>query len=210
MEWFAIILFTLVCWAGLLWGSIKIIDRHNPHNRFVMALVWSALNLAASVAMMQVALLGLVLAVAYLVMMVRVLMRHYDLGILQTLGVLGLMIATPYVVNPILVDFAGRSGVRGMLVVLGLPIAILVVWFFGRRAAQLRAEKEGLPEARVIQRERPVAVEPVPAPVPVPEPVRPVARPSAPIVPVVVEPKPSVAPPAEPVAAPGEGPRFLR
>jgi hypothetical protein len=207
MEWIAIIGFSLVVWAGMLWGSIKVIDRNNPHNTFVMALVWSAVNLAINLVMMKAGLLGLVIAVAYLIGMVRVLMRHYELGVLQTIGVIGLMIAVPYVATPILFEFAGGSGVRGLLILIGLPAGILITWYFGRRHALHRAEREGLPEARVVRREPPA---PVAAPQRVSAPKLPTpAAPAVAAVPVI-EPKVSVAPPAEPAALPNEGPRFLR
>jgi hypothetical protein len=196
--------FGLVVWAGMLWGAIALIDRHNAYNRFPTALIWSALNVAAAFVLREIALLGLFVGIAYLVLMIKVLMRHYELGILQTLGVLGLLIAAPHVLMPPLLGFVETSELRAILVLFGLPLGIIAIWLVGRYKARRRVEDvtaDGLPQARVVKRAptsdvRPAELPAAPVPeVPAPPPIAPIAT-SAP----------------EPVApaSPTEGPRFLR
>lgn len=65
----------------LLWASIKVVDRHNTQNTFVAAVGWAFMLALAGL----MPLLGGVLG---LVVFFMVCSRYYDLGILQSIGVL--------------------------------------------------------------------------------------------------------------------------
>ena len=68
-------------------------------------------NLLVSLVLREIAILGLFMALAYLVLMVRVLMNTYELGLLRALAVIGLLIAAPYLLMPPLIAIvrAGNS-----------------------------------------------------------------------------------------------------
>jgi hypothetical protein len=205
MAFFGALVFAEIIWATMLWGSIKIVDRNNQHNSFAAALFWAGLNLVVSLVLREIALLGLVMALAYLVLMVRVLMNTYELGLLRALAVLALLIAAPYLLMPPLVDFVGDSELRGVVVLYGLPLGILAVWGWSRfKAREVVADDSPLPRARVVKRAEPAPAASPAAPVPR-APTAPVAPPAAPIQPVA-----AVAPTAEVPASPEGGPKFLR
>ncbi|HEU0034848.1 MAG TPA: hypothetical protein VFQ53_29690 [Kofleriaceae bacterium] len=205
------LLFAWIVWAGLLWLSIRLIDRTNPYNRFAIALVWGAFNVAAALVLQHVMWFGLFLAVAYLVLFVRVLTRHYELGILATIGVIALMQAIPYVVMPKLLDWVDDSELRAYVVLLGLPGGILATWLVGRRHAIAADEDRRVPRAKVVRRR-----ETEPAPVIAPELPAPQIASVAPVAPIAPPIRPSVVPVASKApervapASDADGPRFLR
>ncbi len=192
MELVAGLLFGLVVWAGLLWGSIALLDRGNAHNRFPKALFWSAVNLVAFLLLQEVALFGIVLAIGYLVLLVKILTKHYELGILQTVGVVLLLMIAPYVLMPVFVAWAGESELRGLLVLFGLPALILGIWLYGRYVRVRPTTEDGLPQARVVK----VAREPAEQPR--------VVRPVVPVAAAAVR-----APTLTPQAPTEGGPKFL-
>lgn len=65
----------------LLWASIKVVDRQNTQNTFAAAVGWAFMLALAGL----MPLLGGVLG---LVVFFMVCSRYYDLGILQSIGVL--------------------------------------------------------------------------------------------------------------------------
>ena len=65
----------------LLWGSIKVVDRHNQQNSFGAAVGWSLMLSLAGVLPLFGPILGLIV-------FFMVCFRYYDLGVLQTLGVI--------------------------------------------------------------------------------------------------------------------------
>ena len=72
--------------ALLLWAAIKLMDRGNSKNTFKAALLWS-------LAFEVVGLLPLIGLVIGLIMFFMVCFHYYDLGVLQSLGVLVLLFA---------------------------------------------------------------------------------------------------------------------
>lgn len=214
--------FALVVWAGMLWGSIWVLERDNPYNRFGHALIISAVRIAIEFAMIPLGYFGLLLAVAFLVVAVKLLMHHYELSIWKALAVIGLLIGTPFVVMPSIVEWTGFDVWRWMLVLYGMPTGILITWIVGRHRAKYRVDPR-VPAARIVER---AATDPKVAPVAAPTgpmPVRP-TKPSGPqpVVPATVPeaapvrvsqpiiPIRSSAPEIEAPAAPSDGPRFLR
>jgi hypothetical protein len=73
--------FAWTLWATLFWGSIAAIERHNPHNTFGWALVWSAVEVMASVAITVMSYAGIGMLVAWLIFLFRLLRQHYELGL---------------------------------------------------------------------------------------------------------------------------------
>jgi hypothetical protein len=129
----------------LLWCSIKLVDRHNPRNRFGTALIMSAVNLLAAFLLVQLPF-ALFLSIGYLVLTVQIISRYYMIGVLKTILVLVIMPVVTYVGMPVLVGFAEDSELRGMLVLYGVPAAILVTWLVGRRRGAPAIEEYPLPE----------------------------------------------------------------
>src|SRR5438445_180117 len=133
MQFLGGLAFGLVVWAGLLWGSIAIVDRGNAHNKFALALLWSGINLVATLSMQVMGFFGLFMLVAYGVLMLRVLTSQYELGIVRALAVIALMIAVPYFATPPLLRFVVVSELRAAIVLYGLPGGILATWWWSRR-----------------------------------------------------------------------------
>jgi hypothetical protein len=175
--------FAWTTWAALLWGSIKLVQRDNPSNRFGMALVLSAVEVCVAVVMGYVQIFGLILLVLWLVVLLRLLLAHYELGLLPALGVVIVTVVGPYFVAGALVTFLGKSPALILIALYAVPIGVLAVWL---RSRGRRAPVAGLPEARVEKRGRrgrapareaapPAAAPPVIAP--------PIAAPAAPAAP---------------------------
>jgi hypothetical protein len=218
------LLFVWTVWAVLFWGSIAIVERYNPYNRFGWALIWSTAELIVSFAMGTAGFAGLGILLVWLVFLMRLLLGRYELGMLHALGVVIVTVVGPYFVADAFVKFVGSSETMFMLVLYGVPLAVGLVWLWPRPAP---APPTNLPAARVerFRRKRgaadivaaspdapaPAAASPgVPAAGPAPAPIRtaPVAA-VAPIVPTVavavaVAPPPIVplAPLAPPIVAP--------
>jgi hypothetical protein len=187
------IAFAWTMWAVLFWGSIAVIERHNPFNTFGWALVWSAVEIMASVAIAFLSIAGIGMLVAWLIFLFRLLLQRYELGLLHTIGVVIVTIVGPYFAADAFLSFVGSSQTLLLLALYGFPLAVLVVWRWPRPTPQ---PPTNLPPARVQKLWRappaPVAVAP-PAPVAV-----------APPAPVAIAPPPPVAaaPPAPVVVAP--------
>lgn len=195
--------FAWVTGAGLLWLAIYILERDNPNNRFLYALGWSAINIGVQIGLVPFGILGLGAVVIYGIAVVWALNRYYELAIVKAIGVIALVVATPMVVQPRIVEFTGHSALRALLILIGVPTAILVGWLLGRRRWRRSAADQAIPQARVVAAKPPRAITQ-----PAPDEIRPSAAPIRPSQPII--PRASSAPTAEPQASPSDGPRFLR
>lgn len=232
------LLFAWTVWAVLFWGSIAIIERHNPFNTFGWALVWSGVHMGVSIANGAAGIAGLGVLIVWLVFLMRLLLNRYELGFLHALGVVIVTVVGPYFVGDAFVSFVGRSASLFMIVLYGVPIAIIVAWKWPRPAPQ---PPSNLPAARVTRLFRrraatepatasaggPIAAGPM-APPPVRAPARaPIAMPPpvavtamTPPAAVAATPPPGaapapsrpapIAPPAPPEPRPDGEPTFLR
>jgi hypothetical protein len=215
---FSALYFGVVIWAGMLWLSIHLLERDNPYNKFLHALVYSAIRIGIDIAVGILAMgffpaLGLL--VAYLIVGVRLLVYHYELSIWKALAVIGLMVAMPFLLGEQIQQFVGNSLVRAIIVIYGLPTAILATWVIGMYRNRYAKRPSNLPEARIMKRV--VAEETPPAPIPVP--VKAVDKASGRIAALAPDPMKvsqpliplrSSAPDIDAPAAPSEGPKFLR
>jgi hypothetical protein len=203
-----LLLFAWTMWAVLFWGSIAIVERHNPFNTFGWALAWSAVEIVASVAMAGAGFAGYGILIAWLVLLFRLLLGRYELGVLHAIGVVIVTVIGPYFVSGAFFSFVGSSETLLLLALYGLPIGVLVVWRWPRPAPQ---QPTNLPSARLARSWRkgakpaPIPAKP-PAPAPTPAPA-PVAAP--PVATALTPPAPLSPPAAPPPRADGE-PSILR
>ena len=202
----AVLYFSVVVWAGLLWGAIWLLERDNPYNKFHHALIYAAIRIVVDVALAFFGIFGIAFVVAYFAVAVRLLVFHYEMAVWKAICVIGLVIATPFVVMPELADWIGNSLFRLGIVLLGLPTGIIAIWLTSLFRKRYNRSKD-IPEARLVTRA--VTAPPVPVaaatPRPAPESPAPDTRTSQPLVPLR-----SSKPEIEVPAAPSEGPRFLR
>jgi len=85
MEIISIVLGAAI-FGSTLWGSIKLLERYNPRNTWGMAaFIGLVFGLTAPA-------LGLVLVLLPLVALGYLLVNYYELGLLKSLGVIGLML----------------------------------------------------------------------------------------------------------------------
>lgn len=204
------LIFGIVVWGAMFWGAIYLLDRENPHNRFVQALAVSCVRVVVAVFAAFSLFAGLGALVLWLVLMIRILLNYYDLGIAKTIGVIVLMIAVPYAVMPVLVDWVGDSELRATLFVYGLPLGILGAWLVLRHRAANASD--AIPQARVVSTADLPAVPVVPsvpvaatqAPPPAAAPAPAPAKAIAPVAPV----RTSAPIPVE-QASGEDGPKFL-
>jgi len=166
-----ILYFALVFSATILWGSIYVVERNNPYNKFAMALFLSAGNIALSFMTRLIPGGDVIYLVGALVLLLRLLMLFYQLDILRALLAAGLTIGAPYVIGPKLGEWVGFSMTRLYILFFGFPTAILISWI----ALRMRTPKTDspIPEARVEKLARKRA-DTAPAAVP--------AKPSVPVV----------------------------
>ena len=186
-----ILVFAWTVWAGLFWGAIRIVDARNTHNYFAHALLWSAVQLAVSLAGPAFGVLGgLAMLVLWCVFLMRLLLGQYEMGFLQALLVLAMLIAAPFLLEPVVLHLVEVSEVLALVVFFGAPFFILGGWLWGRRRARLAGEDSRIPRAFAFRRKR---AEPTPA-----------ARTSSPNVDAPRESSPSAPPlaPLAPVAPP--------
>lgn len=219
-ELLGVLLFWWTVWAALFWGSIAIIERHNPYNTFGWALVWSIAELIASFAISFSNIGSLGILLTWLVFLMRLLLGRYELGTLHAVGVVITTVVGPYFVSNAFLAFVGDSETLFMLLLYGVPAAIFVIWLWPRPAPGLPTN---LPAARIERFRRksrpepqPAAAAPAPAPAPIAAPPLAPVAPPAPIAPLApppplapAAPKSSLAPSAEAPRAEGE-PSFLR
>jgi hypothetical protein len=168
MEWLAVHAFAVSVWALIYWGSIKLLDRYNPKNTFGVAL-WFGLLCTLS---FMFPLPGLVMVVAWMVLLIRISMWQYDLGLVPAAIAAAATVFVPYFGSPYLFKFVGDSDVRAYALVYGVPGVTLAVYLASRvkgRNAEPKLKWAGapstpeLPEARVEAIGKPVAA-PIGAP----------------------------------------------
>lgn len=99
MEIISIVLGALI-FAGTLWGSIKLLERYNPRNSFGLAAFIGVIFALVAPA------LGLFLFILPLVALGYLLVNFYELGILKSLGVIGLMIGANILLSEMAVSLA--------------------------------------------------------------------------------------------------------
>jgi hypothetical protein len=185
------LLFIWTMWAVLFWGSIALLERHNQFNTFGWALVWSVVEMIASVAMSSFRLSGIGVLVAWIVFLMRLLLNRYELGFFHALGVVIATVVGPYFVMDWFLSLVGSSATLFLIFLYAFPIAVLLVWRWPRPAPEAPTN---LPQARLTrfwQRQ--------PRP---PRPSRKTPVASPPIVPTAVPPPPVAAPPIVPTVAP--------
>lgn len=190
-----LLLFAWTMWAALFWCSIAVVERHNPFNTFGWALVWSALEIGASLVVGSAGIFGFGILIAWLVFLFRLLLGRYELGVLHTIGVVLVTVVGPYFVADAFFSFFGSSDTLLLLALYALPIGVLIAWRWPRPPPE---QATNLPPARLarIWRKRatpPAAVTPVAV-------TPPAVRPAA-VTPPAVTP-PAAAPPAPPAAPP--------
>lgn len=224
-----VLLFVWTVWAVLFWGSIALIERHNPYNKFKWALLWSAAEIGVSIAIGNLGFGGLGLLLAWLGFLIRLLLNSYELGLLHAIGVVIVTVVGPYFVFDAfdtLLASIGSSETMLLIMLYGVPAVVFAVWLWPRAAS---GQTTNLPPARIekIGRKRAAAAAPAPMAVPVAAArVAPVAVAAAPVAPAVApvlpaapafHAAPPVSPPASPISPPaadsprdaGE-PSFLR
>jgi len=198
-----ILLFGWTLWALLFWGAIRIVDSKNSHNYFAHALLWSAVQLGVSLAMPVFGIGGIAMLVLWVVFLLRLLTSQYEMGLLQAILVLAIIIAAPFGLEPIVVWLVKVSELLAIVVFFGLPFFILGGWQWGRRRARRAGEDDRIPRAFAFRRRKnpdvpiaaPVAAPPA-AQAAVPPPIPPAARTSTPrITPEVASPRPDASPP---------------
>ena len=167
-----VVLFAWTMWAVLFWGSIAVIERHNPYNKFKWALLWSAAELIVSVAIGNLGFGGLGLLLAWFGFLMRLLLNSYELGLLHAIGVVIVTVVGPYFVFDAfdaVLTFVGTSETMLLLLLYGVPAVVLAVWLWPRRAP---AQPTNLPSARIerLGRKRPSAKAPVATATPAPAP----------------------------------------
>jgi hypothetical protein len=202
-----LLLFAWTMWAVLFWGSIAILERHNPFNTFGWALTWSAVEIVASVGMSAAGFAGYGILIAWLVFLFRLLLGRYELGVLHAIGVVIVTVVGPYFVSGAFFSWVGSSETLLLVALYGLPIGVLVVWRWPRPAPE---QPTNLPRARLARLWRKEArPAPAPAPTKTPGSAVPAAAPLA-AAPLAAAP-PAAAPPALPAppAPPAAPPRLV-
>jgi hypothetical protein len=208
----AAIAFAWTMWAVLFWGGIAIIERHNPFNTFQSALLWSIIDLTISLP--ASGLVGLGLLLAWIVILLRLLLGRYELGMLHAISVVLTTVVGPYLVTDAFLSFVGTSETRFLFVLFGFPIGVFVVWRWPRPAPE---PETNLPRARLARFWRrqptPALAAKTPAarpPTPARETVREAPAPAQTMAPTIAEPTAATAPtvPAPaPIAPPALEPR---
>jgi len=189
--------FAWTMWAVLFWGSIALIERHNPFNTFRAALGWSGINLAISATLGGIIGVGVLLV--WVVFLLRLLLGRYELGALHAVGVVLATVVGPYFVAGAFVAFVGDSAALFLLVLYGVPLGVIAVWLWPRPAPQPPTNLPAARIARLWPRRPAIAAAAAPAAPTASAPTAPTA-PSATALPAITP----IAPPA------GGEPAFLR
>ncbi len=180
MTWFAAFALAVSIWSLIYWGSMKLLDRHNPKNTFGKALLVAGLYTLT----FMFPLPGMMMVAAWLLLLTRITMWQYDFDLLPSLVTTAATVLVPYVGSPYLLRFAGDSELRAYLLLYGVPLVTLGVYVGSRiknRGVEPKVRWAGkepaIPEARVVAESAPVRA-PIVAP-PKYDPSAPVAdRPS--------------------------------
>jgi hypothetical protein len=183
------LLFGLTVWAALLWGSIKLVDRHNPKNKFLVALIFAGIQIVVSLTAMAMGLLAIAIFVMWLVGLTRLLMNYYNLTLGPALLVVVMLLAAPFGIQYVLERLVEIGPIFAGIAVIGTPFAIMGVWLYGhlRGPRAPRMEDAPVPVARVVKRPEPsrtsgavAAIQPVRTTAPEATPARDPAAPGEP------------------------------
>lgn len=195
-----LLLFSWVFFALMLFGSIYVVDRYNPYNKFAIALLMSAANMAGSFMIRFAPFADMIYLVGALCLLLTVLVRHYQLDLLRALVAAALTIAAPFFILPKFGEWVGFDLTRLYILCYGFPAAVVVAWqVLKRRTPRDIAEHSPIPRARVAHEGKPE---------PVAKAKRADTQPNPVVAPPVVR-APIVAPPASPVARPDGEPTML-
>jgi hypothetical protein len=191
-------LFAWTMWAVLFWGSIKIVERHNPFNTFGWALVWSTLQIVMAVLLGGADIFRLVFLAVWIVVLMRLLLNRYELGLLHALVVVIATVVGPYFIDDIFLAFVGESTSLLMIGLYAVPAAVLGVWLWSRFGRRAPADTN-LPEARAqrVRKRAPAPAAIAPAPAPVAAEAPPVAAPPVAAPPPITAPAAPAAPRAD-------------
>jgi hypothetical protein len=157
--------FALVFEALILWGAIYVVERQNPYNKFVMALVLSAGNIALSFMAGMLPGGQFIYLIGALVLLLRLLMLFYQLDVLRALVAAALTIGAPYLILPKFGEWIGLSMTRVWILLFGFPTAVVVSWIVLRMRKP--AVDSPIPEAR-IERIKRAETQPTPGPTAMP------------------------------------------
>lgn len=149
-----LIAFGLTFWAVLFWGSVRIVDPGNAHNRFGSALAWSVAHLLLMFALAWSQMFGYIVFAAWLVFLLRLLVDFYGVGLLRAILAIIIANGTPYAIAPLFARIVMTSGEAGVLLILfGFPIVTFVVWLAPNAGkGRTAAERPGMPVARLFRR----------------------------------------------------------
>lgn len=172
MVWFGGVLFVTSLWALVLWGSIKLLQRDNPKNTLGTALGMGLLFTLTH----QFPLPGYLYLIAWLLLMGRFVMWHYEMNILGALLVTAATVFGPWFIAEQLVKVIGDREWLDALIFYGLPIATIGGWFYASRKTK-RLAREGEPERGIPKAIARVATPAEPMPVVAAAPVKPIAPP---------------------------------
>jgi hypothetical protein len=162
MLWFAAHAMAVSIWALIYWGSMKLLDRYNPRNTFGKALLVATVYTLT----FMFPLPGMMMAVAWLLLLTRITMWQYDFDLVPSLIATAATVLVPYFGAPYLVTFIGDSELRAYLLLYALPGVTFGVYLASRikhRNAEPKpqwADKKRapvIPEARVAALVTPVA-----------------------------------------------------
>jgi hypothetical protein len=162
MLWIAGQAFVVSVWALIYWGTIKIIDRYNVKNTFGVALCIGALYSFS----FQFPLPGLVMVAAWLLLLMRVTMWHYELNLGGAAIATAATVLAPYFLMPYLMKFIGDSEARAYGMLYGVPAITLGTYVVSRLRNRNATDKPkwgdgkdepALPEARVVEIAKPIA-----------------------------------------------------
>ncbi len=157
--------FALVFDALILFGSVYIVERHNPYNKFAMALFLSAGNIALSFMLRMVPGGGIIYLVVALALLLRLLMMFYQLDVLRALAAAAIAIGAPFVILPKFAEWIGFSMNRLYILCFGFPTLVIASWIVLRMRKQTVEGDSRIPRARIEKIKR-AETQPTPAPQP--------------------------------------------
>ncbi len=162
MLWFVMLAFVASVWAAIYWATIKILDRYNAKNTLGTALLIGA----AYALSFLFPLPGYLMVVAWLLLLVRLSIWHYELNLGGAAIATASTVLVPYLLMPYVVKFVGDSDLRAGLLLFGVPavtVGTAVVMRLRKRETGHRPkwrpshDEPALPEARVVEMAKPVA-----------------------------------------------------
>jgi hypothetical protein len=150
-----LLLFSLVFFALMLWGSIYVVDKLNPYNKFAMALFISAANIGASMMIRFLPFADMIYLVGSLCLLLRLLVAYYQLDLVRALLAAGLTIGAPFLILPKFGEWVGLDFMRLYILCYGFPAVVVVAWqVLKRRTPKDLAEHSPIPRATVANEDR--------------------------------------------------------